>query len=352
MANKRKIKRAGWITGAVTLGVGAAVAAGVAAERALIRRDHRRDDPFKDEDYGTLHGTSIGPVASFDGTLLNVEELGSGPTVLFAHGFSLNLTNWHHQMKELAGDARLVLYDQRGHGRSGRPPSDDFSLEALARDLDAVLRDACGDEPAIIVGHSMGGMATLKFCEMFPEALGSRVSGLVLVDTTSADVMKGMLPAIAHRIEAVMMGLGDVGMRALAGRTERVDHVRARVANLVYVGTRLMGFGNEPSPSQVEFVERMLSEVPSDVWLPLMQTMMGMDVTDALPTITVPAQVIVGARDKLTPTGAAQRIAEGIPDADFAVMPNAGHMVMLEEPDAFNRHLRAFFARVWTSTTA
>src|SRR5687767_44553 len=107
VANRKRLKRAGWITGAVTLGVGAAVAAGVAAERAIVRRDRRRPDPFAFEEYGTLHGRSIGPVASFDGTLLNVEEIGSGPTVIFAHGFSLNLTNWHHQMKDLASECRL-----------------------------------------------------------------------------------------------------------------------------------------------------------------------------------------------------------------------------------------------------
>lgn len=346
-AEKRKrFRRAGWVTGAVTVGVGAAVAAGIAAERALIRVDRNRPDRFKDEPYGTMHGTSIGPVASFDGTLINVEEIGAGPTVVFAHGFSLNLTNWHHQMTDLATDARLVLFDHRGHGRSGRPATDDLSLEALAKDLDAVVRDASAGEPVVIVGHSMGGMATLKFCEMFPEAIGTRVRGIVLVDTTSADVMKGVLPGVAHRLEAGLMGLEDVALRAMQGRTERMDKMRERASDLVYLGTRLMAFGASPSPAQVAFIERMLSDVPSDVWVGLMRAMMGMDVTHALEHIDVPTMVIVGERDKLTPTRAAQRIADGIPGAEFVLMPGVGHMAMMEDHDVFNAHIRRFLTRV------
>jgi pimeloyl-ACP methyl ester carboxylesterase len=349
LADKRKSRR-GWIAGAITVGVGAAVTGAVAAERALIRRDRNRPDPYADEAYGTMHGTSIGPVASHDGTLLNVEEMGAGPTVVLVHGFSLNLTNWHHQMQEFAGEFRLVLYDQRGHGRSGRPPDGELTMEALAQDLDAVLRDAAGDEPVVVVGHSMGGMAALKFAEMFPEAMGTRVRGLVLVDTTSADVMGGLLPGFAHRLQAALMGLEDAAMRALAGRAEHMDRLRTRMSDMVYLGTRLMGFGSKPSPSQVAFVEQMLSEVPSDIWIGLIKAMLGLDVSEALQHIDVPTMVIVGERDKLTPTGAAERIAEGIAGSEFVLMHDVGHMAMLEDPESFNSHLRRFFARVHATT--
>ncbi len=297
-------------------------------------------------------GRSIGPVASFDGTLLNVEEIGIGPTVVLSHGFSLNSTIWHHQMRDLSHEMRMVMYDHRGHGYSALPPSDDWSLDALAQDLEAVIRDASNREPVIIVGHSMGGMTALRYCELFPDAIGNRVRGLVLVDTTSADVMGGLLPAVARRVQAAVEGIEGVALRALQGRTDNVDIWRARANNLVYIGTRLMGFGHDPSPTQVAFVEKLLSEVPSSVWFKLIPTMLGMDVSRSLDAIDIPAIVIAGERDKLTPLAAAQRIADGIPRAELVVLKDTGHIPMLERADEFNALLRRFVSRVVTADAA
>src|SRR5437870_1207147 len=119
------------------------------------------------EPYGSIRGRASDPVMSFDGTQLYVEEAGSGPTVVFAHGMCLNLTSWHHQIRELPSEYRLVLYDQRGHGLSGRPTNDDWSIQAFARDLEAVIAATKGPDPVYVVGHSLGGMALLQYCEMF-----------------------------------------------------------------------------------------------------------------------------------------------------------------------------------------
>jgi pimeloyl-ACP methyl ester carboxylesterase len=346
---RRRARRAGLVTGAITLGVGAAAAAGVAAQRAFLRRERRRPDPYGDEDYGMRRGRSIGPVASFDGTLLNVEEIGTGPTVVFSHGFSLNSTIWHHQMKDLSSEIRMVMYDQRGHGYSALPPSEDWSLDALAQDLEAVIRDASNREPVIVVGHSMGGMTALKYCELYPDAIGARVRGLVLADTTSADVMGGLLPSAARRLQSGVEGLQEIAFRALQGRSDNVDRFRKRANNLVYLGTRLMGFGPDPSPTQVAFLEKLLSEVPSSVWFKLIPTMLGMDVSRALQAINVPTLVMAGERDKLTPLAAAERIADSIPRADLVVLKDTGHVPMLERPEEFNALLRRFVARVTTT---
>ncbi|MGZ4104964.1 MAG: alpha/beta fold hydrolase [Actinomycetota bacterium] len=349
---KRRAKRAGLVTGALAVGVGAVVAAGVGAERAFLRREQRRPDPYKDEEYGTKHGRSIGPVASFDGTLLHVEEAGAGQTVIFSHGFSLNSTLWHHQLKDLAGDMRLVLYDHRGHGYSGLPPSEDWSLDALAHDLEAVIRDAAPDEEVVIVGHSMGGMTALRYCELYPEAIGTRVRGLVLADTSSADVAVGMLPNVAGRLEILFQGLQETAMRAIAGRADHVERFRTRASNLVYLFTRLMGFGKNPSPTQVAFIDRLLAQVPSHVWVSLIPAMVGMDVSENLPLITVPTKVIVGENDRITPISSAERIANAIPNADLVVFPDTGHVPMLERASHFNDLLRRFLAEVRAADAA
>lgn len=337
--------RRGWLRAAVAVAaVGAGIAGGVAAERAYVRRDRRRPDPHRDEQYGTLHGLPLGPVESFDGTVLNVEEIGQGPAIVLSHGFSLNLTLWHHQIKDLASDARLVMYDHRGHGWSGRPPSNEWSLAALARDLDAVLT-ATG-EPAVVVGHSMGGMAALKFCEMFPEAIGPRVRGLVLVDTTAADVMGGMVYGAPRRARATAQALQEGLMRALSGRSGALDRVRANGSAMAYLGARALGFGPDPAPSHVDFVERMLAAVPSDVWEHLLPMLLGFDVTPVLESITVPVLIIVGSHDRLTPPGASVRMSRALPDAELVILQGAGHSSMLERHEEFNDHVRRFMAHV------
>ena len=342
-----RAKRAGVLT---VLGAVGLVAAGIAAERVFVRRDRRRPDPFKDEPYGSIRGKPIGPVETSDGTLIHVEEAGSGPvTLVLSHGFSLNSALWHHQIKGLADDARLVMLDHRGHGRSARAATGDWGLDALAQDIDAVVRATTKDEPVVLVGHSMGGMAVLHYCEAFPEMIGTRVRGLVLADTTSADVMSGMMPGVARRIEALMQGLQEAAMRALQGRADSVDRFRMNGNNIGYIGARFMGFGPKPSPTQVMWVDRMLAETPSDVWVSLIPAMYAFDLIHALPSITVPVLIIVGEHDRLTPPHAAERMAAALPDSELVVLEGAGHTSMAERPDEFNEHLRAFIARVQRS---
>lgn len=342
MAERRKGVVAGWIA----VGIGAAAGATYLAQRAIAMRDRARPDPFANEPYGMLGGTPIGPAISLDATSLHVAAEGSGRPIVFVHGFSLNRTLWHHQIQDLADGARVVVYDQRGHGLSERAATGDYSLDALAVDLWTVLRHIDARD-AIVVGHSMGGMAALKFCELYPEELGQRVAGLMLVATTAADVMTGPLKvSLGRRASAAMQMVQEGAMRAVAGRARQMDTLRARSADTAYLATRVMGFGRAPAPSQVAFVERMLAEVPSEVWLSLLPGLMSFDVREVLGTISIPTSIMVGERDRLTPPGAAQRIADVVPGAELVVLPDAGHTPMLEAHEVFTKHLREFTAEV------
>lgn len=335
---KKRGRRIGVFVGAAVAGL----AAGAAIERAAVGRIRSRPDPEAREPFGSLRGTPIGPVKSFDGTMLNVEECGSGPTIVLAHGYSLNLTLWHYQIRDLASRYRLVLFDQRGHGRSGHAGDGGWSLDALARDLDAVVQ-AAGPGPVVIVGHSMGGMALLTYCAMFTEKLGRQVAGIVLVDTTSADVMPGMVEFLPRRVTAAFQGVQEAALRAIAGLDRAgVDKMRRRASDLSWMLVRAMGFGPNASPAQVAFVEKMLSETTVDTWFELLPAVTGVDVSAMLDRIDVPALIVVGTRDRLTPPGAAERMVKGIKGAKLGRIAGAGHCPMLEAPHTFNARLRAF----------
>jgi pimeloyl-ACP methyl ester carboxylesterase len=294
-----------------------------------------------EEFLGSLRGTPIGPVASFDGTKLYVGAAGEGLTVVFAHGFCLNATSWHFQIKELADEFRVVVYDMRGHGLSERPASDDWSMEALSRDLASVI-DAVGEEPVIVVGHSMGGMALLQYCELFPDSIGSRVAGVVLVDTCARDVIGGMVPSAARIAMPALRLLERAATLAASRSPAAFDRIREARSDLVELLVRLMGFGPSAPADQVAFMHSMLASVPAEVLVPVVQTLRTMDVSHALDSVDVPALVIVGSRDRLTPRAAARLLATNIHGAELVVVPQSGHMPMLEHPGPFNEIIRPF----------
>src|SRR5438477_598540 len=156
------------------------VAVGVAAERMLLRRRRSPEpaDPLVDESFGDLPCDESRTVPSDDGLDLYVEivdrvdgidlDLGLGlgdeePTLVFVHGFCLDMGTFHFQRTALArqGDYRMVFYDQPGHGRSGKLDHGEYSLEALGHGLKRVIDETTPDGPIVLIGHSMGGMTIM-----------------------------------------------------------------------------------------------------------------------------------------------------------------------------------------------
>src|SRR5918996_5884192 len=150
----------------MTLGVAAAGAAvGFAAGRYVVGRPLRGDDPYADEPLGTLRGAPY-TMETDDGVHLHVEvdEPHDRPdlTVVFTHGYALNLDSWHFQRRDLRGQARLVFWDQRSHGRSARAADATVSFDRLAADLSQVINETVAKRGSLGVGgHSMGGMTVL-----------------------------------------------------------------------------------------------------------------------------------------------------------------------------------------------
>ena len=158
----------------------AGAAAGVVAERLLVRKS-LGGGLLDTEGYGSVRGEVI-PLTSFDGTELYV-EVDEAPnavddlTIVFAHGFTLNQDAFHYQRTALRGLARLVFFDQRGHGRSSLPVESPANIDQLGLDLSAVLEATAPTGPVILVGHSMGGMTIMSLAAHHPELFGPRVRG-------------------------------------------------------------------------------------------------------------------------------------------------------------------------------
>jgi pimeloyl-ACP methyl ester carboxylesterase len=331
------VRGIGLLAGGLLLGVGA----GVTLERTLVGRDRRREDPEAGERFGGIRGTGA-KLASHDGTRIYVEELGQGPCLVFAHGFSLTQDAWHYQRRDLPDRFRCVFYDQRGHGRSGRPRKEDYSLQALAGDLKTVI-DWTGEERVVVVAHSMGGIATLQFAEQFPEELGGRVAGLVLVGSTYVDTVRGMTAAVSAWGSAwAQRTLITGAFRFMGQDPARAQQLRRRGSDLGYLGTRLFGFGSSPSPSQVAFIDQTLAGTDVEVWAKVFPSLVDFDLSESLEAVSVPALVAVGDKDRLTPPAAARYMAEKIPGSRLLILEDAGHCAFLEEHEVLDAEIAAF----------
>jgi pimeloyl-ACP methyl ester carboxylesterase len=216
----------------------------------------------------------------------------------------------------------------------------------MGRDVNAILDRAAGGGPAVLVGHSMGGMALLSFAEQHPEEFGTRVAGVVLADTAASDLVREALGDLGSRAERTFRPL----IWRLAGNLDRSDRVRRivqeRGADLALLLARVTNFGPDASPSQIDHVSRLSASAPVEVWVQTARDLIDMDLREALANITVPALVVVGDRDLLTPKASAEALRNALPQGRAVAIARAGHVSMMERHQAFNEVLDGFLADV------
>ncbi|MEV1288458.1 alpha/beta hydrolase [Micromonospora sp. NPDC049679] len=358
------------IFGAVVGLAAAGLAAGVAAERAIVRRSKRGvGDPHADEQFGELPYDETCVVTTADGTDIYVEvvepadgvELDTGfadgvigaprpePTIVFVHGFCLDMGTFHFQRKELArlGDYRMVFYDQPGHGRSGKLETGEYELPSLGETLRAVIDETTPEGPLILVGHSMGGMTIMAFAELYPELFGERVVGTVLMATSGGLVEQARfgIPALIGRVGGPLLPLVNNATR-LTG--PMIDRARQASSDLAWLLTRRYGFGNpRPSPALVSYVEEMNSRTSVETVARYLRTLFTHARYPALVALRdTPTLVIVGEKDMITPVTHSEEILRRLPDAEFVKVPDSGHVVMLEHAAGVNAALVEFVEKI------
>jgi pimeloyl-ACP methyl ester carboxylesterase len=357
MSQSRKTKRAKQvgIVGAAVGVAAASLATALAVERVLVRRSlNAPGDPYVDEPFDDQPFDEELTVTAADGTDLHVEIIESKvptskPTIVFVHGFALDMGTFYFQRKALAerGDHRLVFYDQPGHGRSSRLKSGDYDIAALGKSLAAVLNATVPDGHIILVGHSMGGMTIMAFAEQYPEWFGARVTGVVLMSTSAGliDKTKLGLPTLVARASAPFFPLWGGAARLGGGA---IDKARVASSDLSWLLTRRYGFGDaKPSPSLVTFVETMNSKTSVETLTKYLRTLYTHNRFPALSVLAgVPVLVLVGTDDYLTPVAHSEEILKHLPEAELIKVDHSGHVVMLEKADEVNAALLPFLEKI------
>jgi pimeloyl-ACP methyl ester carboxylesterase len=336
----------GLLAGFLALAAGG-VAVGLELERRVVSKRIPRST--QDDVAKLLALRSPGPpVTTPDGVVLHTEvDDGAAEdlTLVFVHGYALNLDCWHFQREHFLGKIPQVFYDQRSHGRSTRSDADLCRIPQLSLDLEQILDEVVPPGPVVLVGHSMGGMTIMHLAQSRPELFGTRILGVALFSTSAGEMadyspIKGLPGRTFSRIaEPLMATLNRV--------PELVDKSRRAGSDLGYVVTRRMAFGSPAPASYVEFVSEMLAETSLDVVADFYPSFAELDEYAALATMSeIETAVVGGEEDMITPIEHTARIMELLPSARATRVPDCGHLGMIEHHKVFNDVLDDLVARV------
>ncbi|MFG2345127.1 alpha/beta fold hydrolase [Streptomyces phaeochromogenes] len=260
---------------------------------------------------------------SADGARLHVEVHGpdGASAVVLSHGWSCSTAFWAAQIRDLAADHRVIAYDQRGHGRS--PANPVCSADALADDLEAVLAATLAPgEKAVLAGHSMGGMTLIAAAgrDRFREHAGA----VLLCSTGSSRLVAESL--------VVPMRAG----RSRTWLTRKVLGSRAPLGPVTPVARRILKYatmGAGSAPGMVEACARIVHACPRKVRYAWSHVLDTLDLDHRVRELSVPAAVVVGTADRMTPVVHARSLVAALPNCVGSTeLPGLGHMTPVEAP--------------------
>ena len=304
---------------ALALGV-AGVGAGVAVAAAYQAARRHRAEVLDLSELAMADDLEPVEVAVDDGATIHGVAAGSGRPIVLLHGVTLSVATWPYQIAALRKEFRVIALDARGHGLSkyDKPVS---GLDRMARDVSHVFEEL-DLRDAIVVGHSMGGMMTQQLVLDFPELARERIAGTVLLSTAAAPGQGVPFAKSSRRVRT----RGGVGLPP-----GEVGYALARIA-----------LGATADPRHVAHTRNMTGATNVRTIANVLPHVVGFDVRSRLKDYSVPALVITGSRDLLTPPRVGRELARRIPGAKFEVVPGGGHMLMLERAEWLNERIVDF----------
>jgi proline iminopeptidase len=265
-----------------------------------------------------------------NGTDLFHLEVGGGLPCLVMHGgLGVDHSQFREALDPLGDVLRLVYYDHRGNGRSGRPAMETLTLEQLAADADA-LRDHLGFERVAVLGHSYGGCVALQHALRYP----GRVSHLLLVGTTAAwDYVDEIVAELPRRTASAAVVSAVVDVAVDEEQFSRDQHLVTAALGL---------YESDP--------DRVARLFAATIWSPAAcarsrELMADCDVAARLAEIAIPTLVLVGRHDFFCPPSQAERLHRGIPDSELVMFEQSGHYPFVEQGDAFRMAVRRWLVR-------
>jgi pimeloyl-ACP methyl ester carboxylesterase len=260
------------------------------------------------------------PYVESNGARIYWEERGSGEPLLMIMGLGYSLEMWGRVVPALAEHYRVIVFDNRGVGRSDVPPGP-YSIAGMAADAEAVMR-AAGLAQAHVLGVSMGGMIAQEFALQYPERVHSLVLGCTAFGGPRA------VPA-SPAVIAILFARATM---------DAEQAVRAMVPHIYDAGT--------PRERIEEDLALRRQTLPTaEGYTAQVMAVMSWSSYDRLPQISAPTLVIHGATDALVPPGNGKLIAERIAGAELVILPSASHIYFTDQPEASMNTTLTFLRR-------
>ena len=255
------------------------------------------------------------------GATLSVNDIGQGLPILLVHGFPLDHTMWRQQLEVLSHDYRCISPDLRGFGQS-TVTEGTVTMEQFADDLAALLDSLSITEPVVLCGLSMGGYIAWQFARRH----AARLRGLILCDTR----------AVPDSPEAA------------ANRLKLADEVVRTGPELVANAMLPKLLADRESTRRTELKDELRRVILATDPRGIAAASRGMaeraDARSWLATIDCPVLVLVGEQDVISTPTEMSEIAAALPHSTFRVIPDAGHLAPLENPQTVIEAIRTFLS--------
>lgn len=274
----------------------------------------------------------------------------SAPPIILTHGWGLDGTIWFYLRRALASRYRVIVWDLPGLGRSRARSGASVDLTHFALDLKAVLA-LCEGAPAVLVGHSIGGMTIQTLVRDHPEVLDGQVAGLVLVNTTFTNPLRTMILsplALALRWPVLEPAMRlTVWLQPLAWLLAWQSYLSgaAHLANRI-------AFASQVTRSQLEHTTLLATRNAPAAQALGNLAMFRWDADGALQAIKVPTLILAGDRDLVTRAEASQILGRATPGGHLEIVADANHMGFLERAAPYNSLIAAFCDQVLRAAPA
>jgi pimeloyl-ACP methyl ester carboxylesterase len=276
------------------------------------------------------------------GAKLHVEVYGpaTAQPIILTHGWSLDSTIWFYAKRDLAKRFRVIVWDLPGLGRSERPAGGKIDMAAFAQDLATVVGVA-GGRPALLVGHSIGGMIIQTLARDRPEMFGREVAGVALLNTTYTNplrtmILSGLVQALRWPVLEPMMRL-KIWLQPLVW----LSSWQSYLSGSAHISTRF-GFGRYVTRTQLDRTTLFMTRNSPAVSARGDLAMFRWDSHMALTRAGVPVLVIGGAKDIVTKPEAGRTIAAAVPRAELLIVDGVNHMGPVERSEEYHTAIATF----------
>ncbi|GAB4575184.1 MAG: 2-succinyl-6-hydroxy-2,4-cyclohexadiene-1-carboxy late synthase [Anaerolineae bacterium] len=260
----------------------------------------------------------------------HVEIQGDGVPLVLLHGFTGSTENWHGQIERLSHHYTVIAIDLPGHGRTASPPDPErYRMAHVAADLHKLLTSLTA-APVNLLGYSMGGRLALYFALHYPDMVMSLVlesASPGLADAAAQAARRAQDEALARRIETE-------GIPAFVDYWENIPlfESQRRLPETVRAALRQQRLANNPV-GLANSLRGMGTGVQPSLW-------------DRLPELTRPALLMAGELDTKF-VGIAREMHALLPQSQLIIVPDAGHTIHLEQPQALEIQVQMFILRVY-----